>query len=130
MFLQKKLPIIPATLGFFIFVAVVIPGMIAAMIYFINKPTNCRLVRRLQKQSLIRDGKNNPDISGMSYNKTSDELFLADDNNKVVRAMPVHDNAGQLHDVYRAAHDTSPIVWSVCHMSGSDTLLVCSREDG
>ena len=69
--------------------------------------------------------KENPDIEGMSYNSACDELFLADTNNGVVRAMRVRDNAGDLRDVYRAPHDTSPLITSVCHMSDSDTLLVC-----
>ena len=70
-------------------------------------------------------------ICGMSYNSARDELFLADNDNKVVRAMRVRDNAGDLRDVYRATlHDKSPFVWSVCHMSDSDTLLVCSGEFG
>ena len=63
----------------------------------------------------------------MSYNSARDELFLADDNNKVVR---VRDTAGDLRDVYRAPHGTSPTMWSVCHMSDSNTLLVCSWEVG
>ena len=66
----------------------------------------------------------------MSYNSARDELFLVDYANNVVRAMRVRDNAGDLRDVYKAPHDTSPLVWSVCHMSDSDTLLVCSREYG
>ena len=70
----------------------------------------------------------NPSIWGMSYNSARDELFLADWNNKVVRAMRVRDNAGDLRDVYKAPHDTSPYISSVCHMSDSDTLLVCSGE--
>ena len=76
--------------------------------------------------------KNYPNIYGMSYNSARDELFLADDNNKVVRAMRVRDNAGDLRDVYRAPNNTSPFggVLSVCHMSDSDTLLVCSYERG
>ena len=90
-----------------------------------------KLVRRLPKQTLIRAGdKNDPDISEMSYNSARDELFLADGNNRVVRAMRVRDNAGDLRDVYRAPHDTSPYITSVCHMSDSDTLLVCSVEEG
>ena len=72
--------------------------------------------------------KNDPDIFGMSYNSSRDELFLADWNNGVVRAMRVRDNAGDLRDVYRAPHDMFPNVWSVCHMSVSDTLLICSYE--
>ena len=80
-------------------------------------------------QTLIRAGdKNDPMIFGMSYNSARDELFLADTRNKVVRAMRVRDNAGDLRDVYRSPHDTSPSIWSVCHMSDSDTLLVCSAE--
>ena len=46
----------------------------------------------------------------------------------LVRAMRVRDNAGDLRDVYRAPHDTLPLMYSVCHMSDSDTLLVCSFE--
>ena len=61
----------------------------------------------------------------MSYNSARDELFLADDMNKVVRAMRVRDSAGDLRDVYRCApHDTSQHIDSVCYMSDSDTLFV------
>ena len=69
--------------------------------------------RRIQKQKLIRAGEKDPDIFGMSYNSARDELFLADFENEVVRAMRVYDNAGDLRDVYRAPHDTSPFIWSV-----------------
>ena len=74
--------------------------------------------------------KKNPDIEGMSYNSARDELFLADDNNEVVRAMRVRDNAGDLRDVYRVPQKKSQFIYSVCHMSDSDTLLVCSAERG
>ena len=73
--------------------------------------------------------KKNPYIYGMSYNSARDELFFADNENKVVRAMRVRD-AGDLRDVYRAPHDRSPLISSVCHMNDSDTLLVCSGEEG
>ena len=87
--------------------------------------------KRLPAEALMAAGnKKNPEIRGMSYNSARDELFLADFDNKVVRAMRVRDNAGDLRDVYRAPHDTSPTMWSVCHMSDSDTLLVCSYEHG
>ena len=89
-----------------------------------------QLVRRLPKQTLIRAGEKDPNIWGMSYNSARDELFLADKENSVVRAMRVRDNAGDLRDVYRAPHDTEPSIYSVCHMSDSDTLLVCSYERG
>ena len=72
--------------------------------------------------------KMHPGICGMSYNLARDELFLADRNNEVVRAMRVRDNAGDQRDVYRAPNYTSIRVWSVCHVSDSDTLLVCSGE--
>ena len=45
-------------------------------------------------------------ITRMIYNSVSDELFLADRNNGVVRVMRVRDNASDLRDVYRAPHDT------------------------
>ena len=72
--------------------------------------------------------KKYPRIFGMSYNSTRDELFLADYDNNVVRAMRVRDNAGDVRDVYRVPHDTSPRIRSVCHMSDSDTLLVCTGQ--
>ena len=87
-----------------------------------------QLVRRIPKQTLIRAGENDPNINGMSYNSARDELFLADFDNKVVRAMPLRDNAGDLREVYRAPPDRSSLIRSVCHMSESDTLLVCSYE--
>ena len=91
-----------------------------------------KLIRRLSRQTLIRAGENNPTVNGMSYNSARDELFFADNANNVVRAMRVRDNADDLRDsvwcrvgLYTAQHDTSQLVWSVCHMSESDTLLVC-----
>ena len=86
------------------------------------------LSERLPAAAFMADGdKKKLKIVGMSYNSARDELFLADYDNNVVR---VRDNAGDLRDVYRATHDTSPDVVSVCHMSDSDTLLVCSGEYG
>ena len=73
--------------------------------------------------------KRNPSIWGMWYNSARDELFHADYNNRVVRIIGLHDNAGDLRDVYRGiAEDSSPAVHSVCHMRDSDSLLVCSHE--
>ena len=67
----------------------------------------------------------------MSYNSARDELFLADYDYRVVRAIRMRDNAGDLRKVYRGSHGMSLLfVWSVCHMSDSDTLLVCSGEGG
>ena len=87
--------------------------------------------KRHPAEALMAVGdQNNPNIFGISYNSERDELFLADFGNNVVRAMRVRDNAGDLRDVYRAPHDTTPDVFSVCHMSDSDTLLVCSGEYG
>ena len=88
--------------------------------------------KRLPAEAFMAAGyEKNPNILGMSYNSARDELFLADIANKVVRAMRVRDNAGDLLDVYKGtAHDMSPDVWSVCYMSDSDTLLVCSGEEG
>ena len=81
--------------------------------------------KRLPAEALMAAGDKNPDISGMSYNSARDELFLADNVNEVVHSMRVRDNAGDLCDVY-----TTPLVYSVCHMSDSDTLLVCSGNEG
>ena len=66
----------------------------------------------------------------MSYNSARDELFLLDADNTVVRSMRVRDNTGELRDVCRAPHSTSPYIRSVCHISDSDTLLVCWGEYG
>ena len=93
--------------------------------------------KRLPHEALrAAEDKNDPDISEMSHNSSSYELLLVDDSNKVVRAIRVRDNtpsttpARQLRDVYRAPPDTSPSLCGVCHMSGSDTLLVSSIERG
>ena len=66
----------------------------------------------------------------MSYNSARDELFLADWTNDVVRAIRMRDNAGDLIDVYRGTEDTSLSIYCVCHIKDSDTLLVCSSEEG
>ena len=101
-------------------------------------------VSSIQKQTLIRDGEKDPDIFGMRYisareqllfltdirHKSRDELFFADFANGVVRSIRMRDNIGDLNDVYKAPHDTSPFVWSACHMSDSNALLVCSGERG
>ena len=71
--------------------------------------------------------KTHPDIWGMSYNSERDELFLADDNNGVVCAMRVRDNAGDLRDVYRAPHDTTPFIYSVPHERLGHTAHVLGR---
>ena len=84
-------------------------------------------MRRLRKLDA------NADIQGMCCNAQADELFLADWGNRAVRATRVRANAGadDVRHVYRgSAHDTSPAVYSVCHMRDSDTLLVCSYERG
>ena len=87
--------------------------------------------KRLPAEALTAAGDKNPDIWGMSYNSARDKLFHADRVNNVVRSMRVRDNGGDLRDVCRGTeHDTSPYIWSVCHMSESDTLLVCSYEKG
>lgn len=61
----------------------------------------------------------------MSYNSARDELFLADFDNRVVRAMRLCDSPSDLCDVYKS-RDVS--VWSVCHMGDSDILLVSIQE--
>ena len=94
----------------------------------IVRPICPKLVRRIPKQTLIRAGEKDPNIYGMSYNSARDELFLADYDNKVVRAMRVRDNAGDLRDVYRAPHDTSPLrVECVPHERLGHTARVFGR---
>ena len=85
--------------------------------------------RRLPLDALIMEGGRlrHPIIYGMCYNSARDELFLADHQNSVVSSIRLHDNAGDLRDVYRTAEDSR--VYSVCHMSDSDSLLVCSFEN-
>ena len=104
----------------------------AALVRPLSSASRLQLDRRIPKQTLIGAGEKDPDIYGMSYNSARDELFFVDRNNRVVRAMRVRDNAGDLRDVYRAPHEMSSFsgVLNVCHMSDSDTLLVCSGELG
>ena len=88
---------------------------------------------RLPREGLMRAGdEHNPFIFEICSNSARDELFLADNENKVVRSILVRllDNAGELRDMYRgSAEDSTPNVHSVCHMSDSDSLLVCSSEN-
>ena len=67
---------------------------------------------------------------GMCYNSARYELFFADYGNDVLRTIRLQDNAGDLRDVFRrTAEDRTPRrVRSVCHMSNSDLMLVCSNE--
>ena len=83
-----------------------------------------KLVCRIPKKTLIGEGEENC-IEGMSYNSARDELFFADKSNGVVRAIRVRDNDCNLRDVCRVVPKH---VWSVCHMSDSDTLLVCTGK--
>ena len=66
----------------------------------------------------------------MSYNAARDELFVADYDNKVVRAIRLQDNAGDMREVFRCTslEAITPRMFSVCHMSDSDSLLVCTAE--
>ena len=61
---------------------------------------------------LAAGDENYPNISGISYNSARDELFLADYDNYVVRAMRVRDNAGDLRRVQ--IHTTSHHSCGVC----------------
>ena len=82
------------------------------------------------KGSLVRAGEEVPRIDGMCFNSASDELFIADHNNRVVRVISLN-TIGHLLDVYRGSkHDKSPLIYTVCYLSDSDTLLVCSNEKG
>ena len=76
--------------------------------------------------SLIKAGERDPNIFGMSYNSAGDELFLADFANKVVR---VHDNAGEMREVYIVQRNTLLLLYNVCYLCDSDSLLVCLGED-
>lgn len=93
--------------------------------------TRMQLVRRITIYSLIKKCQGNPHILGMTYNPLRDELFLADWANHIVRSIRLRDNIADQVSVYRGnAHDSSPLLSSVCHMTDSDTLLVCSSELG
>ena len=77
-----------------------------------SSASHLQLIRRVPNQTL-RNGEKDPKIYGISYNSASDELFVADYNNKIVRAMLLRDDAGDLRDVYRATHTTC---YHICHI--------------
>lgn len=85
-------------------------------------------MRAIKKQIFIKPGENDPDIRGMSYNSTRDELFFTDFANKIVRVMHLRADFANVRDVYRAPFDISPKIYSVCHVEDLDTLVVCSTE--
>ena len=80
--------------------------------------------QRLPAEAIMAAREKNADISGMSYNSEKDELFLAGLKNEAIVAMRVRDNAGDLCNVYRAPHGTSPTIMSVCYMDAMDILLI------
>lgn len=84
-----------------------------------------QLQQRIPKQALVKPGEIDLLMNGMYYNSAHDELFFADWWNKVLRSIRLGDEPSELRDVYRVTHGG---VYSVCHMSESDTLLVCSSE--
>lgn len=80
------------------------------------------LKQRIVKQTFIKPGDTEPDIWRMSYNTERDELFIAD-HNHVIHMMRLCNSPFELRDVYAVSYG---VVYSVCHMNDSDTLLVCS----
>ena len=57
--------------------------------------------RRVPSVALNRAGEKTSFIFEMIYCSARDELFFTDFNNKVVRAVHLRDNAGDMHDVYK-----------------------------
>ena len=90
-----------------------------------------QLVQRISAQTLTRTGSIAP-IWCMSYNSERDELFLVEfmeHFSNSLRAISLRRNSGDLRDVFtRTERGTTPHVYSVCHMSDSDSLLVCYSE--
>lgn len=81
--------------------------------------------KHIPKQNLMESSDSDPSIWGMIYNSAFDELFFADCQNGVVRALLLYQNASGLRDVYKVKGGN---LNSVCHMCDSDTLLVCLHE--
>ena len=73
---------------------------------------------RLPREGLMRAGdEHNPFIFEICSNSARDELFLADNENKVVRSILVRllDNAGELRDICtEAAQRTAHQMCTVC----------------
>lgn len=80
--------------------------------------------KRIPMQSLINPGEHSPSITGMSYHSVHDELFLADFLIDEVRSIRLRDNPCDLRHAY-SSHE-SP--YNVCHVSDSDTLILCSEK--
>lgn len=90
----------------------------------LSSSVNLQLKQRISKVNLkLATSENNPEICGVSFNSTLNELFFADWNNKVVRVIRLSEAPGDLRDVYRGRR-----VYSVCYMCEADTLLVISLE--
>ena len=79
-----------------------------------NANPQVQLIRRIPKQTLMRDGEKDFAIEEMSYNSACYELFLENCDNSGARERRdrLCDNAGDLRDVYKTRHDTSPIIRS------------------
>lgn len=93
-------------------------------VLFMASRASCLHVARITKQSLSRDGLQDPEIYGMCYSSTRKELFIADLKNADVRAMHLLGDTFDLREVFRGA-DRTTVIYNVCHMSNSGALLVC-----
>ena len=87
-----------------------------------------QLMRRFPIQNLIRACEKIPKIYG--YNSARDELFLADNANRVVCEMSLRDNTGDLRDLHRAPDYTSSNtgIWSVPYERLGHTARVFRRS--
>ena len=82
------------------------------------------LERRIAKQSISKAKELGPEIWGMCYNSACDELFFADYNNNAVCWLHLRNYTVEVRDV----ESGTEIVYNICYMSDSDTLLLCSWE--
>ena len=92
--------------------------------------SNLQLIRRIPKKRLVRNGDKDLDIWFINYNSAKDELLFVDDGNQVVRSNHLREKAGDLCDVYKVPCDMPTDIWSVCHMSESDTARVFIEQRG
>ena len=115
--------------GLLVLLGTIVTAIVLRTCFNSKNPRSIQIFRRYLKQT-IRAGENNLGISGMTYKSASGELFLADGNKLVLRAIHVRENA-ELRVEYKDPNDISTCsVFSVCHMSDPDTLLVCLFERG
>lgn len=84
------------------------------------------VVRRIKRRYLERNGKDPEVLCGMSFNPKLQELFYTDLKG-VARVIHLSNKKAVARDMFDS-NQTAGQSYNICHMSKSDTLIVCGHS--